>query len=325
MGQRERSRTGHPAAGKGLGRRRTPLPPSVEACGWMGGVTSVDLHIDALPDLLERLEAYYDAVPRAAARAEEYGSLTLFVRAGEGFAYYARPSLAAAPTAAVTADDVRRVRARQRELGVPESFEWVAETTPGLREAVEETGLLVHECPLMVLDPRAPTPVVPECADGVVLRVVGVDDPVLPSALALLHVAFGEPGTGIGAAGVAELDEVVRDRAGDRATELTADRIRRGLTVVAAAVESGRALCSGRHQPVGEVSEIVGVGTLPSARRRGLGQALTATLVADARSRGVRTVFLSAGDEAVARIYARLGFRRVGTALIAEPGQPGQD
>jgi len=103
--------------------------------------------------------------------------------------------------------------------------------------------------------------------------------------------------------------------------ELTADRIRRGLTVVAAAVESGRALCSGRHQPVGEVSEIVGVGTLPSARRRGLGQALTATLVADARSRGVRTVFLSAGDEDVARVYARLGFRQVGTALIAEPDQ----
>ena len=297
----------------------------------MCGVTSVDLGTDAQPDLLERLEAYYDAVPRAAARTEEFGPLTLFVREGEGFAYYARPSLAAAPaptpapTAVVTADDVRRVRARQRELGVPESFEWVAETTPGLREAVEETGLVVHECPLMVLDPEVPTPAVAERADGVVLRVVGVDDPVLPSALALLHVAFGEPGTGVGAAGVAELDEAVRDRAGDRATELTADRIRRGLTVVAAAVESGRALCSGRHQPVEEVSEIVGVGTLPSARRRGLGQALTAALVADARSRGARTVFLSAGDQDVARVYARLGFRRVGTALIAEPGQPGQD
>ena len=288
----------------------------------MCGVTHVDL--DAQSDLLERLERYYDAVPRAAARTEEYGPLTLFVREGEGFAYYARPSRAAMAIAPVSADDVRRVRDRQRELGVPESFEWVAETTPGLREAVEESGLVVHECPLMVLDPETPTPVVPERADGVVLRVVGADDPVLPSALALLHVAFGEPGTGVGTAGVAELDEAVRSRSGDRTVELTADRIRRGLTVVAAAVESGRALCSGRHQPVGEVSEIVGVGTLPSARRRGLGRALTATLVADARSRGVRTVFLSAGDEDVARVYARLGFRRVGTALIAEPVEPGQ-
>ncbi|GAA2346313.1 hypothetical protein Scani_37560 [Streptomyces caniferus] len=47
---------------------------------------------------------------------------------------------------------------------------------------------------------------------------------------------------------------------------------------------------------------------------------MTAALVADARSRGVETVLLSAGDEDVARLYARLGFRSVATALIAEPG-----
>jgi predicted GNAT family acetyltransferase len=35
--------------------------------------------------------------------------------------------------------------------------------------------------------------------------------------------------------------------------------------------------------------------------------------------RGVRTVFLSASDSAVARVYARIGFHRIGTALIAEP------
>jgi predicted GNAT family acetyltransferase len=74
------------------------------------------------------------------------------------------------------------------------------------------------------------------------------------------------------------------------------------------------------HVPVGRVSEIAGVGTLPAARRRGLALAVTAALVADAGTRGVETVFLSAGDDDVARIYARLGFRRVATALIAEPG-----
>ncbi len=89
--------------------------------------------------------------------------------------------------------------------------------------------------------------------------------------------------------------------------------------MVAAAVEDGVVLCAGQHNPVGGVTEIVGVGTLPSARRRGLALAVTAALVADARARGVGTVFLSAGDEDVARIYARLGFRRVATALIAEP------
>jgi predicted GNAT family N-acyltransferase len=35
----------------------------------------------------------------------------------------------------------------------------------------------------------------------------------------------------------------------------------------------------------------------------------------------VRTVLLSAQSEAVAKIYARVGFRRVGTAHAAEPAQ----
>jgi predicted GNAT family acetyltransferase len=52
-----------------------------------------------------------------------------------------------------------------------------------------------------------------------------------------------------------------------------------------------------------------------------LGAAVTALLAADARERGVQTVFLSASDDAVARIYARIGFRRIGTAMIAEPAR----
>jgi predicted GNAT family acetyltransferase len=71
---------------------------------------------------------------------------------------------------------------------------------------------------------------------------------------------------------------------------------------------------------VGDVAEITGVGTLPSARRQGLGAAVTAELAALAIADGIGTVFLSASDAAVARVYAGLGFRRIGTAMIAEPG-----
>ncbi|GII28170.1 GNAT family N-acetyltransferase [Planotetraspora mira] len=263
-------------------------------------------------DLLDRLECYYDAVPRSAARAEEFGPLTLFVREGEGFPYYARPTRGRAGAAGL--DDVLRVRERQRQLGIPESFEWVAETTPGLRAAVEASGLEVHEHPLMVLGPGGPA-----AANGGA-RVLDVNDPALPSALALVHLAFADPGTGVGPAGVAELAAKVAE-SGDEPVEAVRKRMRAGLTVVAVSTTAdGVALCSGRHQPVGEVSEIVGVGTLPSARRRGLASAVTAALAADAHSRGVTTVFLSAGDADVARIYERLGFRSVGTALIAEAG-----
>ncbi|MFE7120258.1 GNAT family N-acetyltransferase [Streptomyces sp. NPDC057654] len=271
--------------------------------------------------MLERLERYYDAAPRSGARAEDFGPLTLFVREGQGWPYYARPTLGHAGP--VSAKDVADVRARQRELGAPESFEWVAETTPGLRAAVEQAGLVVHEHPLMVLElDAASAPVaVPEDADGVRIRTVEPDDPALPSALAVPHLAFADPGTAVGTAGLAELEELVRSQADDGSAERIAARIRAGLTRVAAALVNGTALCAGQHQPVGKVSEIVGVGTLPSARRRGLGLKVTAALVADAGSTGVETVFLSAGDDDVARIYARLGFSRLGTALIAEPAE----
>jgi ribosomal protein S18 acetylase RimI-like enzyme len=281
------------------------------------GMTFVDLDHRRARVLLDLLEWYYDAVPRSSARVEDFGPLTLFVRQGEGGPFYARP--ARGWSGAVTATDVTRVRVRQHELGIPESFEWVAETTPGLRTAVEESGLVVHEHPLMVLEPHAPAPAADDVSDGLSVRILSPDDPALPSALAVPHLAFAEPGTRIGAGGAAELAEAVRARAGDGSLERAVARIRAGLAAVGVAVEDGTALCAGQHQPVGPVSEIVGVGTLPTARRRGLAHAVTAALVVDARSRGVETVFLSAGDDDVARIYSRLGFRRVATALIAEP------
>jgi predicted GNAT family acetyltransferase len=72
-------------------------------------------------------------------------------------------------------------------------------------------------------------------------------------------------------------------------------------------------------QQVGDVAEVAGVATLPSARRRGYASQLTATLARHALENDVHLVFLSAGDDDVARLYSRVGFRRVGTACIAEP------
>jgi ribosomal protein S18 acetylase RimI-like enzyme len=280
-------------------------------------VVDVDDHRERT--LLDRIEEYYDAVPRSGCRVEDFGALTLFVRRGEGWPFYARP--AREWTGAISVADVDRVRGRQRELGIPESFEWVAETSPEYRAAVEASGLVVHEHALMVLDSDPPVTGSRTLPDGVSVRIVGADDRALPSALAVGHLGFAEPGTGVGVAGVAELVEAVRARADDGSVGRMAVRIQAGLTVVGAAVAADgvTALCSGQHQPVGAVSEIVGVATLPTARRQDLGRAVTASLVADARSRNVEIVFLSAADDDVARIYARLGFRRIATALIAEP------
>ncbi|MFF8413688.1 GNAT family N-acetyltransferase [Streptomyces omiyaensis] len=257
--------------------------------------------------VLNRIESYYDAVPRSSARAEDFGPLTFFVREGaDGWPFYARPALGRPDGA--TAADVERVRARQRELGLPEAFEWVAETTPGLRAAVEASGLVVHEHPLMVLEgePLA----VPE-PEGARVLALAADDPRLAAAVAAPYAAFGAT------PGPADVERV-------------AARIGAGLTVLVAGFEEtggpggsgGAALAGGQVQPVGDVAEVVGVGTRPEARRRGLGLAVTAALVAEARARGVGTVFLTASDAAVERLYARLGFRTVATALIAEAPAP---
>jgi ribosomal protein S18 acetylase RimI-like enzyme len=56
---------------------------------------------------------------------------------------------------------------------------------------------------------------------------------------------------------------------------------------------------------------IYNVGTMPHARRRGLGTALTARLLHDARQRGCTTASLQA-TEMAERLYAAVGFRDLG-------------
>ena len=262
--------------------------------------------------LLDRIEAYYDAVPRADSRPETLGPLTLFVADRPGFRWYARPSLGAD---GITADDVAAMRRRQRALGQPESFEWVAEITPSLAAAARRAGLVVSELPLMVLDPAAARR--PPAPAGVELRLVRPDDD-LARIDAVARIGFAVGGTAVGQLGVTALAGQAAEASPALLTKQR-ERLVTGRTVSAVALVGGDPVSVGSHQPVGEVSEVVGVATLPAMRRRGIGAAVTGLLVADAVGRGVETLFLSAGSDEIARVYERAGFRRVGTACIAEP------
>jgi GNAT superfamily N-acetyltransferase len=266
---------------------------------------------EATQELLERLERYYDAVPRTNARAEAHGSLTLFVTEGPGWPYYARPSLTAATG---RASDVRAVRSRQRALDVPEAFEWVAETSPWFAGAATRAGLTVHVHPLLVLDAAAWRPSDPP--EDMQVRRIEADDPYLVASRSVAAVAFAYPGT--------EMDDVGRDDAHENPAldAFARERIKAGTTVTYAAFGEDGPVSVGSHQPVDGVTEIVGVGTVPSARRRGLGAAVTSALVDDALRSGAELVFLAAAEDAVARIYARLGFVRVATAMVAAPPDP---
>ena len=264
-------------------------------------------------ETIGRIDAFCDAVPRQRARVEEIGALVLFVPVGAGFPYYARPR--PGPRRQVTADDVRRVRARQRELVIPESFEWIEESAPDLATPAVEAGLRVHAHPLLVLGTLAPGPAPPP---RITVGVLNPDDPDVVRAWSVPAVAFRHPGTAVGEATVTERDKVAANY--DAATvEILRARLRAGQAVLAAASGPTGPLAAGSYQLAGGVAEITGVGVLPASRRRGLGAAVTHALAAHARARGASLVFLSASDEAVARIYTRLGFRRIGTAVIAEP------
>ena len=263
--------------------------------------------------VIERIDAFCDAVPRERARAEAIGALVLFVPVGTGFPYYARPRTGRRPTA--TAADVRAVRARQRELLIPESFEWVERTAPDMAAAAAEAGLAVHAHPLLVLGSLAPAPRLPE---RIGVRVMDPEDPDLILAWAVPGVAFNYPGTAIGEASVTERDKIAADH--DAATiELLRDRLRSHESVLATASGPNGPLAAGSYQLADGTAEITGIGVLPASRRRGLAAGVTRALAAHALARGARTVFLSATDATVARIYVRLGFREIGTAMIAEP------
>ena len=272
--------------------------------------------VTVVSDVLADLERYYDTAPRAGADAEAVGPFTLF-RSRLPWPYYARPRLGLDHD--VTAADVRDLLARMDELALPHAVEWVHETTPSLLPAARAAGLEPQQLPLLTL---VSPPAVAGLA-GLEVRVVDADDPAIEQARAVAHVGFAAEGTSVGVEGTTERDVLVGSS--DNAAQAAAVRqlIRSDLSTMAVAIDTtgalgGGVVGSGSLNQRADTGEVVGVATLPAARRRGIAAALTATLVAHALARGITTVFLSADSDDVARVYRRLGFADVGTACIVE-------
>lgn len=254
-----------------------------------------------LTDRLAGLERYYDAVPRPVATTEEVGPFTLFLADdGTGWQFYARPRLGLETD--VTPDDVRRVLARQAELGVPRALEWVDEVTPSLLPAVREAVTGEHElelCPLLVLPP-GPAPE----ADPVRTRVLAADDPDLPEVVGAVAAAFDD-----------------RAEFAPRDVGRRGELIEAGLLVVVGVYDgSGAVVGGGSAAPRGDTAELMGIAVVPPARRRGLGAAATTALVAACRTGEVDTVFLSAASDDATNVYRALGFVPEGRACILGVG-----
>ncbi len=265
------------------------------------------------PGLLDCVEGYFAAAPLPDARIEAVGALDVPI-GDPAWPYPARPRPGAGP---VTTDDVAAAVAMQEEAGLPAALEWVHERSPGAAAAAAAAGLSVDELPLLV----AVDPVELLLPAGVRLYVVGADDPALPSYQRVAAIAFAHPG------GRSDVREAPLDTSAEAQarTAVLRERIATGRTVMMVAVENGEAVAVGSHQPVDvdgtEVSEVVGVATLPRLRARGLGAALASALVAHARETA-DVVFLTAGDDDVARVYERVGFARLATSGAAELPDP---
>jgi ribosomal protein S18 acetylase RimI-like enzyme len=260
--------------------------------------------------MITRVDTYLHSVPLSGAVAEQVGPFTLF-RSTITWPYYARPVPGSGVT--ITPDDIELVRARCAELEIPLSFEWVVETCPSLGAAAAAAGLSVVEHPLLVLerDDFRPANADARC------EILPADEDVIRQARAAVNLAFGEGGTAVGTAGPAERDANAPAVA-DALVATLRDRMLQGVSVAAGAFTDDGIVASGNHQPVDSATEIVGVGTLPSMRRRGLGAAVTSVLVEHAFDHGVDLVLLSAESPAVAAVYKRIGFHQIGHAGAAE-------
>ncbi len=261
-----------------------------------------------MSDQLSRIDRYLDAVPRHDADAEDVGPFVLF-RGRSVWPYYARPRHGL--PAAFSSDDLARLAERCVALERTLELEWVGELAPTLEPAARAFGLEVERHALLQMPVDA---LVPGPADGVVI--LAPDDRRLLAGRAVADVAFSVGGTDAGSAGERERDARLATIRPELATHLRR-RAEAGLTITAVATGRTGPIAVGALQPVGDTAEIVGVATLPTHRRRGLAAAVTRALVIEARRRGVELVVLSAQSEPVARLYERVGFIRVGTALAA--------
>jgi GNAT superfamily N-acetyltransferase len=262
--------------------------------------------------VLRQVDDYLHTVPLSDVDRLEVGGFTLF-RSHRPWPYYARPRPDRGR--ALTAADVELLRERCHELDLPLNVEWVTETAPELAELLDTAGLDVVRHPLLVVTEAEFRP----AADGVDVRLVPAERDALLRARAVADVAFGHPAGGT--AGPAEREEAMRHARPDMGDALLAkaqDRQVATMAAFAAEFDPEGPVAHGQYRPIGEVAEIVGVGTLPVARRRGFGTAVASALTAHALAAGVRLVTLSAADERVAQMYRTLGYRIIGEVGAAE-------
>ncbi len=216
-------------------------------------------------------------------------------------AWYLSAMLAAEPGKPFDPEEVPWALATIRQAFAAEgrwlSAELVEEANPGLAEVLADNGMtIVARPPLLVVEPDDLT--LPELPAGVTVEVVTTDE------------------------GQVEANAVSADAydMADAGFARHADPVNGGCVLVRV---DGVAAASASWTAVADaVTEVAGVGTIHTHRRRGLGAIATAYATQQAfELAGATLAWLTPGDDGADRLYRRLGSAPKATAVhLGDPG-----
>ncbi|RYG70894.1 GNAT family N-acetyltransferase [bacterium] len=244
----------------------------------------------------QEIQAYMRLAASRDRETEQVGPFLATYTAHTEMTYlnYAIPSDGAQPTP----EDIDALFASFRAHLRAPRLEYIPSLSPGVEPALLAAGFTPEGTyPLMVLDNEKPfTPPIPE---GFEIIMAQTDEDFLATLIAQ-YAAYDEltiPGD----------EDIERMR-----ESVAAGGIAVYALETASGVPAGGGICVPPH---GGVTELAGVGVPEAFRRRGIGAAVTAKLVDQAKAAGTQTIFISPADEHVERIYSKVGFKAVSSVL----------
>jgi GNAT superfamily N-acetyltransferase len=247
-----------------------------------------------------RLQDYMRQNARQAYESVAVPPFSLFFHPTESLIYfnYAIPD---APVGGDLSAPLARLRQEFLARGRRPRFEFLEEYAPALASALLASGFEEEgRYPLLVCTPEMYQPV-PDVAGLTVSR--------LTPASALQDAIDFKLTQSLGFGAGDDLQPLSEAEA-----RAWLDSIGQGGTFLARL--NGQAVSAGNFSPpLDGLSEIAGISTPEAFRRQGFASALTSEAVRVAFEQGVEMAFLSAGNEAAARVYERIGFRTVATFL----------
>lgn len=247
--------------------------------------------------LLSRIAAGNADVLRAGDQTVRVGPFlsTFHPRSNMIWINYATPLEPVPPGEVASLVEALRQEFRRRSRTL--RFEFLEAMHPELGAALERAGLVLQSrSPLMVCGPGTLRRVAAQGVKVVSLR-ADDDDTVFAQFLQAARRAFGTDDQPVTAEDIAEQRASLAGGRYQSATAFLDDQLAGVGTMT-----------------VGS-DELVGIGTLPGFRRRGVAATVSSFLVARHFDEGAEAVWLSAGDAAATALYEKIGFVHAGCQL----------